>query len=108
MSHIFPNRLTDFPLKTKEVFVMGIKSRKKKFYLFRKTKGKNKSYTDFEIYVRFLLKRYDENDFKKFEFFTKKEMYKALQNGRYRDYEDFPYEYFSITWEQVRPKEEDL
>jgi len=102
MTKIFPNRLHTFPKCTNEIYVMGVKSRKLKYFLFRKLKGKYYTFTDFEIYIKYLCKQYD---YPNYEFFTRKEMYRALQCGRYRDYEDFPFEYFSKKWEQVKPDE---
>ena len=104
MTAIHPNRYTNFPIESKEVWVMGVKSRRDKIYLFYRAKGKIYTGTDFEVYVRSLCKQYN---FKKFEFLTRTDMYKSLQNKRYKNYEDFPFAYFSIKWEQVKPLEEE-
>lgn len=104
MTKIHPSRYTNFPVKNKEVWVFGVKSRKDKTYLFYRAKGKIYTGTDFEIYVKSICKQYN---FKKFEFLNRDDMYKSLQNKRYKNYKDFPVEYFSIKWEQVKPIEEE-
>ena len=101
MSKIHPNRYTNFPIKSKEVWVFGYKSRRDKTYLFYRSKGKIYTANDFEIYVRSICEKYN---YKKFEFLDRNDMYKSLQNSRYKMYKDFPFEYFKTTWKQINPE----
>ena len=99
------NRRTQFPVKADKIWVMGVQSRRKKFYLFFRAKGKKYSHFEFEIYIRLLLKKYD---YKKFEFFTKTDMYKALRSDMYKVYEDFPVDFFKTTYKLINPEVAEL
>ena len=98
-------RRKTFPVEAHEIWVMGLKSRRKRFYLFYRSKGEKYTKTEFEIYIRKLCKKYD---YKKFEFLTRDDMYKALRSEMYKQYEDFPVEFFKTTWKQINPEVAEL
>ena len=95
-------RRATFPKGVYKLWVIGVESRRKKYYLFYIEKGK-KNDKEFELFVRTICKKYR---YKKFEFLTRDDMYKAMRNESYKSIDDFPVERFSKLWEIVKPEEE--
>ena len=95
-------RRRSFPQIASEVWVIGIESRRKKYYLFNYEKGK-KNNNEFELSVRTICKNYK---YKKFEYLTRDDMYKAMRNEAYKSIDEFPVERFSKLWKIVKPEED--
>ena len=91
-----------FPKNASQIWVIGIESRRKKYYLFYIEKNE-KNENEFELFVKTICKRYK---YKKFEFLTRDDMYRAMRNESYKSIDEFPVERFSKLWKIIKPDEE--
>tara|TARA_Y100000401_G_scaffold67105_1_gene53684 strand:+ start:453 stop:785 length:333 start_codon:yes stop_codon:yes gene_type:complete len=95
-------RRKTFPKNATQIWVIGIESRRKKYYLFNIEKGE-KNENEYELLIRKICKNYK---YKIFEFLTREDMYRAMRNGAYKSIDEFPSERFLKLWKIIKPDEE--